>query len=250
VGDPEGVREICAAAQLLLSADAAFSHHTAAELLGIALFDPVSGVHVTVSNGTAVRRTGMQGHIRVLASCDVIDLGGLRVTSAARTFVDLAEVVPRASLVAFGDAMVHARRATLNDFKVMVETHSGRRGVRRAREVLPSLDGRAESPPESILRLLLADHGFPELEVNVNVYDALGRFLARADLLLHAAKVIVEYDGDQHRTSRKQFARDVARGSGLAAAGYLVLRFTASDLFQRPQYVVATVRAALASRGF
>jgi len=116
--------------------------------------------------------------------------------------------------------------------------------------LLPLLNPAAESPMESVVRLLLFDGGLPIPEVNTNVYDAIGRFLARADLLFRAARVIVEYDGDQHRVSRQQFARDVARGSELAAAGYLVLRFTASDVYKRPHYVLATVQAALASRGF
>ena len=103
---------------------------------------------------------------------------------------------------------------------------------------------------ESVVRLLLFDGGLAVPEVNANIYDAFGRFLARADLLFRAARVIVEYDGDQHRTSREQFARDVARGSELAAEGYLVLRFTAADVYGRPAFILATVRAALASRGF
>ncbi len=102
---------------------------------------------------------------------------------------------------------------------------------------------------ESILRLLLLDGGLPTPEVNINIYDVFGVHLARVDLLFRAVKVVVEYDGDQHRTNHAQFARDVQRGSDLAASGYLVLRFTASDVFGRPDYVIATVRAALASRG-
>jgi very-short-patch-repair endonuclease len=101
---------------------------------------------------------------------------------------------------------------------------------------------------ESALRLLLIDGGLPIPEINVNIYDFFGTHIARVDLLYRAQKVVVEYDGDQHRTSRQQFATDVERLSKLAAAGYLVLRFTASDLLGRPHYVLATVSAALASR--
>jgi very-short-patch-repair endonuclease len=68
------------------------------------------------------------------------------------------------------------------------------------------------------------------------------------DLLYRVAKVVVEYDGDQHRIDRDQWVRDVRRLSELAANGYLVLRFTASDVFGRPEYVAAAVRVALASR--
>ena len=99
-----------------------------------------------------------------------------------------------------------------------------------------------------MLRWLLIDGGLAVPEVNVNIYDSAGDFLARADLLFRKARVIVEYDGDQHRTDRAQFVKDVQRTTRLAAAGYLVLRFTGTDLVTRPQWVVATVRDALRVR--
>jgi very-short-patch-repair endonuclease len=138
--------------------------------------------------------------------------------------------------------------ATSADLQSAAEHRAGRRGSRRAIDALSFLNPAAESAPESVLRLLLIDARLPTPEVNANVYGVWGAFVARADLLFRAARVIVEYDGDQHRVDRQQFARDVQRTSELAANGYLVLRFTAADLFGRPHYVVATVRAALATR--
>ncbi|HTC70421.1 MAG TPA: DUF559 domain-containing protein [Acidothermaceae bacterium] len=179
---------------------------------------------------------------------DIALLGGLRVVTAACTFVHLAAVWTRAALVGLGDAILRASLATAAELTNAVEANSGRRGCVRARELIPILDAKAESVMESVLRLLLLDAGFPTPEVNANVYDSFGQFLARADLLYRAAKVIIEYDGDHHRLDRAQFARDVRRGSDLAAAGYLVLRFTASDVLGRPYAVVAAVRSALAQR--
>jgi hypothetical protein len=148
--------------------------------------------------------------------------------------------------VGLGDAILRASLATTAELLSAVDANSGRRGCVRARGLISVLDPKAESVMESVLRLLLLDAGFPAPEVNANVYDSYGQFLARADLLYRAAKVIVEYDGDHHRLDRAQFARDVRRGSDLAASGYLVLRFTASDLLGRPHAVVAAVRTALA----
>jgi hypothetical protein len=59
----------------------------------------------------------------------------------------------------------------------------------------------AESRPETLLRLLLGRAGLPEPEVNVDIRDDSGRFLGRADLVYPPWRTIVEYDGDQHRTS-------------------------------------------------
>ena len=243
--------ERCVAALAVLPASAVFSDETAAALHGLPLpfqSSPQGRLHVTTTSGIAVRRTGMAGHVRQLRAAEVTMVGVLYVTTAARTFVDLAARFSRVALLALGDAMLRAGSATTAELVACIEKQGGRRGVRRARELLELLDPRSESPMESLLRLLFIDAGLPRPEVNVNLYDIAGAFLARADLLFRAARVVVEYEGDHHRTDRRQFAHDVRRGSRLAAAGYLVLRFTADDVLRRPQYVIATVRAALAAR--
>jgi very-short-patch-repair endonuclease len=244
VGAASALRELCEAALVLLP-HAVFSDETAAALLGLPTWSR-GVVHVTTPRDRpAVRRRGIVGHVRDLTSHEVGNVDGLPVTSAARTYVDLAGELVRPQLLAVGDALVRAKLATVVELTATVAEHAGRRGICAARALLDLIDGRSESVMESVLRLLLIDAGLPVPEVNAEVFDRYGRFLARADLLYRAARVIVEYDGDQHRTDRNQFAHDVRRGSRLAADGYVVLRFTASDVFQRPSYVVATVRQAL-----
>jgi hypothetical protein len=239
----------CCAARLVLPDDAAFSDATAAMLMNLPVPRQPDVVHVTVRVGTCVpQRRGIVGHVRRLRAEDVALIDGLRVITAAVTFVHLAAVLSRAALVGLGDAILRASLATTAELMSAVEANAGRRGCIRARGLISVLNPSAESIMESVLRLLLLDAGLPAPEVNGNVYDSFGEFLARADLLYRAAKVIIEYDGDHHRLDRAQFARDVRRGSDLAAAGYLVLRFTAADVLGRPHAVVAAVRSALAQR--
>jgi hypothetical protein len=248
VGQISALYDLCGAVRLVLPPDVAFSDETAAILLDLPLPHAVRRIHVTTAAGSStVRRQGLVGHVRKLSASEVTMVGGLRVTTPARTFVDLAARLPRQVLVGMGDVILCNRLSTTADLAAAVGAAAGRRGARRARELLPLLDERSESPMESAVRLLLLDAGLPRPEVNANVYDRNGNFLARADLLFRAARVIVEYDGDHHRTDRQQFAHDVRRLSQLSAAGYIVLRFTASDVFLRPDYVVATVRSALAT---
>jgi very-short-patch-repair endonuclease len=253
LGDSSALIDRCRAALVVIQMPMVFSHQTVALLLGLPVPRAPRGrdaIHVTVLPGrTAPRHQRMVGHVRAFTLADVGMHLGLPVTTAARLFVDMAATLPRPALVAIGDAILRGGHATVAELQAALQRRVGGRGVRRALDLLAFLSAAAESPMESILRLLLLDAGLPSPEVNVDICDALGRFLARADLLFRAAKVIVEYDGDQHRTDRVQFARDVRRGSELAASGYLVLRFTASDVLNRPAYVIATVRAALASRG-
>ena len=252
VGDSSALVDRCRAALVVIQLPMIFSHQTVAWLLGLPVPRVPKGndaLHVTVLPGrTAPRHHGMVGHVRAFTLADIGLQFGLPVTTAARLFVDMAATLPRPALVAIGDAILRGGHATVADLQATLQRCAGGRGVRRALDLLAILSAAAESPMESVLRLLLRDAGLPSPEVNVDIYDAVGRFLARADLLFRAAKVIVEYDGDQHRTDRAQFVRDVRRGSELAASGYLVLRFTASDVLGRPEYVIATVRAALAAR--
>ena len=251
VGSSEGLVARCFAALVAVGPFVLFRHPTFALLMGLPVPNGDPRIHLTVQPGRAApRHRGMAGHVCAYTVEETTEVFGLPVTTVPRMFADLAACLTRPLLLALGDAILRARYASAQELRTALELRAGRRGSRRAIALLPLINPAAESPMESVLRLLLFDGGLPIPEVNANLYDMFGRFLARADLLFRAAKVVVEYDGDQHRTNREQFVRDVARGSELAAAGYLVLRFTASDVYGRPHYVLATVRAALASRGF
>ena len=240
---------LCRAALLVLPSDAVFSDETAAVLLGLP--SPGSArLHVCVpEKSVAVRRRGIVGHVRHLTELEVGRRLDLPVTTPERTFVDLAAKLPAGELLGFVDAALRARLASVPSLSEVVVRHTGCRGVAKARRVLEHANPAAESPRESMMRWLLVEAGLPTPEVNVNIYDVDGVFLARADMLFRGARVIVEYDGDQHRTDRAQFVHDVQRTTRLAAAGYLVLRFTGSDLMTRPRWIVETVMAALRARG-
>jgi very-short-patch-repair endonuclease len=58
-------------------------------------------------------------------------------------------------------------------------------------------------------------------------------------------KVAVEYDGEQHRSDRRQYTRDLRRLEMLQRLGWLIIRVVAGD---RPAEIVRRVRAALARR--
>lgn len=58
--------------------------------------------------------------------------------------------------------------------------------------------------------------------------------------------VAVEYDGDHHRTDRRQYVKDIRRLEMLEQLGWVVVRVVAED---RPADIVRRVRAALAKSG-
>jgi very-short-patch-repair endonuclease len=65
------------------------------------------------------------------------------------------------------------------------------------------------------------------------------------DLYYPKARLVLEYDGGNHR---ERLVDDDRRQNLLANAGYRLLRFTAADVYQHPDVTVAQVQAALASR--
>lgn len=80
-------------------------------------------------------------------------------------------------------------------------------------------------------------------EVQVNLRDDKNRFVGRADLNYPATRLIVEYDGDNHMD---RLVEDDRRQNLLVSAGSRLLRFSASDIYNRPDVVEALVRSALA----
>ena len=97
---------------------------------------------------------------------------------------------------------------------------------------------------ESVTRWLVHQAGLPAPELQFQVRDGEGSFLARADLAWPERKVIVEFDGDVHR-QREVFVKDARRQHRLIAEGWTVLRFTSADVLGRPDDVIATITAAL-----
>lgn len=93
---------------------------------------------------------------------------------------------------------------------------------------------------ETRLRWSLLQAGLPKPDVQTKLHDANGTFIGRADLYYPSARLVIEYDGANHRD---RIADDNRRQNMLLNAGYRLLRFTAAD---QPDVVIALVRKALA----
>jgi hypothetical protein len=230
----------------LLPPGAAFSHDTAAALLG-APVPRTWPLHVTVPPGShRPRRQRLRSHLSELLPGDVVEQGGLRLTSGPRTWLDLAATLPEGELVAVGDALYRAGHLDAGRLGERL-TGCSPRGIVRARRCAPALDPRAASRPESLIRWWVLDSDLPDLEPQVPVLDRRGREVAHGDLGHRRWRVLVEYEGRQH-AERGQFGRDIDRYSLMAADGWLVLRFADRHLRQRA-VVLDRLAGALHSRG-
>lgn len=170
---------------------------------------------------------------------------GIPVTTPARTALDLACWYPSVDSVAAIDALARATEVKATDVEMLVRRYGARRGIRRAHKALDLVDPGAQSPRETWLRLLIVDAGMPRPETQIPVHDEVGDVIAYLDMGWKALKVAVEYDGDQHRSDRRQYKWDIRRLEILERLGWIVVRVTAGD---HPADIIRRVRAALARR--
>jgi hypothetical protein len=163
-----------------------------------------------------------------------------------RTAYDLGRYLPRGQAVARLDALMRAKPFSTEDVVLLGERYPAARGIRRLRSVLHLVDGGAASPKETWLRLLLLDAGLPTPTTQIPVVESY-RTLAMLDMGWREFGVAVEYDGDHHRSDRRQYVKDQWRLRRLAELGWIVIRVIAED---KPEAVVERVRRALLGRGW
>jgi hypothetical protein len=187
-----------------------------------------------------------------LPSDHLTEVDGLRVTTGARTAVDLARWVSfRGGVVVADSALRHGVRR--DDMEQVVRDCVRWPGIRRAREVVAFADGNAANPLESISRVLFREWGLPAPQTQVTVLrDEFGNPVYIVDFLWEELGVVGEadgllkYDGDPEGLSLR---REKLRQEALEDMGYVVIRWTWSDIWQRPEWVNARLRGAFARAG-
>jgi hypothetical protein len=110
-------------------------------------------------------------HSYRLADDEVHTVRGMRVTTAARTAFDIGCGLPVAKAVPILDALLNATGVKLADVITLADRHSRGRGIRRLRAALELVDGGAESPQETRVRLLLVGAGLPTPETQIEFRD-------------------------------------------------------------------------------
>jgi len=166
---------------------------------------------------------------------DLTEIRGLRATTPIRTAWDLGRTRWQERSLAGLDQMLRLRVFTKEELVAGVARFRGMRWVRVLRAMAPLADGRAESPPESVLRLrwieVLVFRPTPQFEV----WDG-GQFLARLDLASEELRWAAEYDGDEWHSSPEQRTHDrVRRELCEQRANWLITPFRRENLFGRHQ---------------
>lgn len=234
----------CHAVALLGEGQLVLTGRSAATVRGLPLARTHDAVEVLLLGGQRLnRRAGLDVRAARIGSGDHLPWNGIRIASPVRAAFD---VMSRGSLpeaVAALDQLLHTGSLTQRQVAAFL---TGRHddGVVQARAVLELSDPRAESQPESVVRVVLARAGIvltPQV-----VVEMAGREVARVDLGEEALRLAVEYDGRWH-AERGAFTRDRERLNRIHAAGWEVVTITA-EMLARPRTVVDLVGAAMARR--
>ncbi|MCV7410972.1 hypothetical protein AWC05_26585 [Mycobacterium florentinum] len=188
---------------------------------------------------------GIQLHRNVVEPDEIEVIGGVVVTSPTRTALDLGCWYPTTTAVAGIDALARATEVKVVDVESLALRHVGRRGIARARPAISLFDPGAQSPKESWLRVVLIQAGLPRPQTQIPVRNEFGSAIAYLDMGWEDVKVAVEYDGDHHRSDRRQYTWDIRRQEQLERRGWVLVRVVAGD---RPGDIVRRVRSARASR--
>jgi hypothetical protein len=172
----------------------------------------------------------------------------MSVTTPARTAFDIGRTRPARLAIPMLDALLGATSTTPADVLRVAAARPGARGVRLLTSHLGLVDGGAESPRETRLRLLLVGAGLPRPETQIEFRDRRGRVRVRVDMGWREWKVAVEYDGVQHWLDPRQRSWDIERIALLEESGWTVIRVSA-EMLARPDVVIHRVIAKLRAAG-
>jgi hypothetical protein len=204
-------------------------------------------IPIELISSRARRQQGLIVRDEALDDDEATYVGKLAVTTRERTAFDLGRYLRRDEAVARLDSLVRSRDIAMEDVLLLAKRYRGARGLKSLRGVLPLVDGGAASPQETWLRLLFIDAGLPRPTTQIPVVEGRGRLVRMLDMGWEDFMVGAEYDGDQHRTNRREYVKDVRVWPKLARMGWDVIRVVKED---RDEEIVARAWGALTSRGW
>ncbi|WP_228282595.1 hypothetical protein [Brevibacterium atlanticum] len=154
----------------------------------------------------------------------------LPVLSPPEVLIRLAAHLDLNDLVKAGDAGIgnwHGPpQMTVGELTAALQRHIRVKGRQKLLDALRLIRPGVDSPQETGLRLWTIQVGLPEPTVHPQIETYTARGIIEPDLGYEEAKLALEYEGDLHRESAKQWTRDIERDEALVDAGWTVLKVT------------------------
>ena len=242
----------------------AISHGSAARLHTLPLpmrLENEAALHVCrLDAGRAPRGRGIRGHrwqigtqssrAELLFSPSTAELLPIRLLTPIAAAATLASLLSLDDLVAVLDACVRecdagSAASLLHHGLLLVRN---RPGAARFARAVPLVRTGVRSRAETLLRLMIKRARLPEPAVAMSVITPVGEL--HPDLQWSNFGVVLEYEGDGHRTSVSQFRRDIVRFDAYLDAALSPIRATADDLYVSPRRLMNVLERRLRQRGW
>jgi hypothetical protein len=234
---PDSTALRCACLRLVVPEDAVVCDRHAGWLHGAEMVlapnehIDLAPISVFLPPGRRLRNDLADSGERSLLTQDVTELDGLRVTTPIRTAWDLGRQRWLERSLAALDQMLRLEAFSKEELVDGLPRFRGMRWVTRLNAMAPLADGRAESPPESVLRLYWIQVNLPTPEPQLVVLTIDGDFVARLDLGNEPTRYAAEYDGAEWHSTPEQLAHDRRRRADADGEGWTVTPFRKDDVF-------------------
>jgi len=232
------------------------SHVTAAIIHGLLLPYTINTktAHVTrPSPANRPRGAGVTGHRAHAPDDELVVIDGVKTSTPARVWLELASMLSLDDLVSLGDQLVRIPRpafehrsqphTTLAGLRELVDRHPRMPGSRRAREALALIRVGSDSPMETKLRLALVRAGLPEPELQIAL-DPNDPYSLRADLGYREHRIAIQYDGTSHLTTDQQ-TRDNRRDTAFNVAGWRYIKVNKQDASEGFRSLIRLLRGLM-----
>ena len=178
-------------------------------------------------------------HWSDLPADDVVD----GVTSKRRTLVDCMRMLPLDESLAIVESALRAGDVTPAGLRAIAAAMRGR-GRARAIGVAAMANTRTANPYESVLRAIASTVPGLNVVAQQPIRVAPGREL-HPDLVDPALRIIIEAESFAWHGDPAALTRDCTRYNTFALLGWMVIRFSWSQVMFRPAYVVRVLSEAV-----
>ena len=232
------------------------SHTTALIAHGAPVWDlSLAKVHVTRMDRRGGRNeAGVVQHRGLLLPADVVEIGGVAVTSATRTALDMTTIANVEHCLPVFDYLLHIGATSKPLLREGSRAMKLWQGTLNTDLVIALANPRCESVGESRTWHLFWRHGVVAPETGYDIYDPSGRLIARLDFAWPQLGVWLEFDGKEkylkHRREGESVVDAVLREKKreeriCRLTGWRCIRITWADLY-RPVETARYINSVLA----
>ncbi|MEO5709873.1 MAG: hypothetical protein ABIQ59_08625 [Nocardioidaceae bacterium] len=237
VGADDEVRADLLAWQQILPTSGCLTHLTAAVLHGLWLPPLPEDLPVFVSMAKGQTRPKRPELIVMRHTMPIATTTRqlLILATVDEALLTCARDLSLLDLVVLGDSAL--QRGLVTRERLLASSSRRRWGAGNLNRAVGWMDGRSESPWESLLRVFHRVCGVPVVPQHEVLDDATGAFVARGDLRIVGSRMLHEYDGAGHR-DRRTHRSDLDRDRRLLATDWHRRGYTSVDLLHRPEAIL------------